>query len=580
MKQTSSMMYITKKFAFPLWEWYLGGLIFMGITSYITLEIPTLSKQVINALVNDPGNISSLEGLSLLIISLGLLQIAVRSISRILIFKPGRQLEANIRNYFFSRFLQLPQSFIDNFGMGDLISRLSNDIGKLRAFYAFGILQMMNIFFLTIFSLQRMIETHLMLTVYTLIPLLTMILVARIGTPRLHAAADEGNRNRGTLTNKVTEAFVNVHTVQSYVANEAFINRMEEENLNVYNSNLRMVLIRSLMFPMIMLLAGFSSIVVLYYGGLEITAGRLSVGDIMAFMAYLGILGFPLAALGMVITLTQSAKAATQRLQELASEEIERAHKTPTKQSIANTDTAPLLEIKNLSFTYPTHEEEKQRDMALQNINMIVMDGEKIGLCGPVGGGKSTLFQLITRIYEPPEGTIFWRGQDVLSLEPEKLRQNIGYALQTAHLFSDSIKNNLLFGHDNKTFTEEVVNATKAAQIYDDIEEFPNKWETEIGEKGVRLSGGQKQRLALSRILLAHPKLYLLDDITSALDQKTEASVLEEIEKTKNSMIICSHRVSALKSCDKIFLLQEGKIISSGSLQDLKEQSSESFLSE
>ncbi|MEZ4742995.1 MAG: ABC transporter ATP-binding protein [Bdellovibrionota bacterium] len=576
--KTSSLLKISRQFAFPLWRWYLIGTIVLGLTNYVMLEIPELSKQVINGIV-EKQNFGELKTITIVIILLGALQMLIRSLSRVLIFWPGRVLEADIKDFYFARFMKLPQTFFEKFGMGDLISRLSNDIGQLRVFYAFALLQLLNLIYLTVFILTKMISVHWQLTTFCLLPLGLMVIITKIGIPKMHYYSRINQDAVGRLTNKVTEAFVNIHTIQANSAKESFINRIEAENKSVFDSNMKLVIVRMVLFPLMVLFSGFSFLIVLYYGGQEVTRGNLTIGDIMAFNVYIGLLTFPLTALGIIIAIYQRAKTATDRLTELDRSEIEGAT------SVQNHDNRqehiklqPLLEIKNLCFKF--NNEQEQENEVLSNINITIYPGEKIGICGKVGSGKSTLFNLITRIYDPPKGTIFWKGQDILSMSPEELRKNIGYALQSAHLFSESIAENLVFGTDIKPDDPQVFQAAKLAKIYDDIQSFPESWNTQIGEKGVRLSGGQKQRIALARIFIRTPEIFLLDDVTSALDHTTEQAIIEHIYTMNRTMVIASHRSSALQKCDKIYIFDQGHIIAQGNLESLKISNSDAFLSE
>jgi ATP-binding cassette subfamily B protein len=577
-RTNDTLLNFSKQFAFPLWPWYLAGTVALAVTNIITLEIPDLSKKVIDGMTSGLDG-SDLRVISLGIIGLGILQMVIRALSRILIFWPGRVLETDVKNFYFSRFMKLPQTFFEKFGMGDLISRLSNDVGQLRVFFAFALLQVLNLIFLTLFTVGKMVSVHWQLTALCLLPLGLMVIITRYGVPKMHEFSKENQDATGRLTNRVTEAFVNVHIIQANSAYKSFLKRIEEENQAVYDSNIRLVIIRMVVFPMMTLLTGFSYLVILYYGGMEVTRGRITVGDIMAFNAYIGLLSFPLTALGIVIALYQRAKTATERLSELDGSGLEIGIDAPRSNDAKRIpDPTPLLEVRNLSFAYDGKSED--RPQALKNISFKIYSGKKLGICGPVGSGKSTLFNLIVRIYSPPPGTIFWQGRDVLEINPEQLRCEIGYALQQPHLFSDSIEANLHFGIPGARSPARLEEAARAAQIYDDITSFEKGWKTEIGEKGVRLSGGQKQRLALARLFIRDPEIFLLDDVTSALDHTTEQRIINYIFSTKKSLVIASHRGSAIQFCDEVLLLKNGQIAAQGSYQDLRDRYQDAFLAE
>ncbi len=557
----TSIYSITRKFAYPHWRWYLGGIVALCVTNLIALEIPQLSKDIVNNL-SETAKFGHLENLALAIIGLGFLQMLIRAISRILIFWPGRQLEAEVKNDYFQRFFTLPHSFFEHFGMGDLISRLSNDVGQLRVFYAFAVLQIVNLLALSVFTISKMLTIHPQLTFLCLAPLALMVLITRYAVPRFHLYSRRSQETLGHLTNKVTEAFVNVITIKNNTAEDQFSERISEEIEHVYKANIKLIAIRTLIFPAMVLLTGFSFLIVLFYGGREVIEGRLTIGDIMAFNIYIGMLSFPLTAVGIVIAIYQRARTAVDRLAELDQAEPEKIHLDLDRPSLKDSKPA-LLKVSHLKFRYPSDSEEgksNERKLALHDISFEVFAGQKVGITGPVGSGKSTLFQLITRLYDPEPGMIFWHGKDILSLDPRHLRQQIGYAQQSVHLFSDHIRNNLAFGTGLEDDQAKLDEAARQACVLNDIEQFPDAWLTEIGEKGVRLSGGQKQRLSLARIFLRHPELFILDDTTSAVDQSTEQAMINNIIATKRTVILSSHRSSALRHCDLIIVMRDGQI--------------------
>jgi ATP-binding cassette subfamily B protein len=566
----------TKRFALPLWPWYAGGFLLLAAVNLVSLQIPQLAKIIINSLTTG-ADLNGLRGVALAIVGLGFLLIIIRSLSRIVIFWPGRRVETASKSYFFGRVLRLSEEFFTSHGMGDLISRLANDIAQLRAFYAFGVLQVLNVIFLTVFAIARMASVHLMLTICSLIPLGVMFIITRFAMPRMHTYSRDNLAALGTLTNRVTEAFVNVHVIQANGATPSFAARVEAQNAEVLRTSLRLVYVRMFVFPLMTCLAGVSQLIVLFYGGQEVIAGRLSVGDILAFNVYIGLLTFPLSAMGIILALYQRAKTALERIGdiELAVPQGRLSAEPGSNSDAPQQQPPPLLEVRGLSFRFPssaTSSENEPTPLVLDDVSFSLAPGGRLGLFGSIGSGKSTLFNLITRIYEPPAGTIFWRGVDVRSLEPTALRQEIGYALQQVHLFSASIRANLAFGLTPVPPEVVLEEAARGAQILPEILAFAQGWDTEIGERGVRLSGGQKQRLALARLLVRKPPLLLLDDVLSALDQVTETKLLEYIYGVGSGLIIASHRGSALERCDQILILEHGKIAARGCYLDLVER--------
>ncbi len=564
---------MTRRFALPEWRWYLGGIIALALTNVLTLEIPQFAKFIVNNIDSKPRD--ELAHTALLIVGLGALLIIIRSLSRVLLFWPGRKIETTLKSHLFGRLMTLPSAFYLRHGMGDLISRLANDVGHLRVFYAFAVLQTLNLVFLLVFTLNQMMSVHVGLTLAALTPLLLMLGIITLTMPKLHRYSKLNQEALGRLTNRVTESFVNVHVLQANAATEAFLQRTERENFAVYDSNMKLLVVRQIMFPMMAFLANISQVAVLFYGGFLVVNSAITVGDIMAFNVYIGYLSFPLSAVGIVLSIYLRAKTAIERLADI---EATAPESTGVAQGATGASAPqPLLAIRRLNFQYPTSvasspapgQEHPQQPFRLENIDLDLARGKRLGLCGPIGCGKTTLLQLIARLYDPPARTVYFNGQDICTLSPQELRTQIGFAQQTVHLFSDTIRNNLLFGLVELPSEADILRAADLACIRSEIEAFPQGWDTEIGERGVRLSGGQKQRLALARIFLRRPAIVLLDDVLSAVDQTTEQRLINAIDAHFPAAIIASHRISALRRCDEVVLLKQGQIADRGSFSEM-----------
>lgn len=556
----------SRRFAKPLALWYIGGFVILAGVNLITLEIPQLAKEVVNDLIAHPDGSAApaahIVGTTYAIIGLGFLLIISRTLSRVVIFWPGRKLETGLKAHLFDKVIRAPQSFFLQHGLGDLISRLSNDVGQIRAFFAFGLLQILNVIFLLVFTITKMASMHATLTVLTLVPLLSMLVISRIAMPKMHRLSRENQEALGALTSKVTEAFVNVHVVQANAAEDAFTARSAPENERVYRTNVQLIVIRTVIFPLMTCLSGLSQLAVLFYGGHEAIAGRLTVGDILAFNVYIGMLTFPLTAIGIILPLYQRAKTGLERIGVIDEAAAEGARTSASTTDDTSTNT--LLNVRGLTYTHPG-----ASDAAVSGVSFSVAPGKKLGLFGRVGSGKSTLLGLIARLADPPPGTIHLDGKDVLALDPRFLRHEVGYALQQAHLFSDTISANLALGAEPAPTQGDLEAAARAAQILPEIEAFKDGWNTQIGEKGLRLSGGQKQRLALARLFLRRQKLILLDDVLSAVDHSTERRLIDHINSLGCAMIIASHRGSALKRCDEILIMERGTIVDRGRFDEL-----------
>jgi ATP-binding cassette subfamily B protein len=553
----------SRRFALKLWPWYVIGLVFLALTNMITVKIPEFAAKVTDGLGQEPQ--SSLSSWALIIVGLGFAQFVCRSLSRVFIFWPGRSIEAASKTSLFAHTIRLPKSFLDSLGVGDIISRLSNDLGQLRVFFAFGMLQIFNLFFLTIFTVSQMWHKNPKLTLICLSPVILMVFISRVLMPKLSWYSRLQQEALGELTNKVTESFVSIHLVKTNAAEKSFAERAAKKVELVYQSNIKLIFIRTVLFPLVGTLATISQVIVLFFGGHEVMAGRLSVGDILAFNVYLVTLAFPITSLGIIISIYLRSKTALQRLDTLASTDEECAIQKTEHAAPAT----PFLQVRNLTFEYPLQGGNK-RQLALKNISFSVEKGEKIGICGPVGSGKSTILKLLTRLYDPPEASIFLDGVDLLAIDQEVIRKRIGYSLQEAHLFSDSIRGNVIFGvSDDFVQEHDLDEALEKASILHDIARLPRGLDTQIGERGVRLSGGQKQRLALARMFFRNYEVWLLDDSLSAVDANTETKIIKHLFESDRTMIISSHRRGPLEMCDRIFYFEQGSIVEQASYREL-----------
>lgn len=557
------------------WPWYLSGSAALAGTTFVTIQIPQLAKSIVNLIAAGDSfgsAISKAREFALLVVGLGFLQMIIRAMSRILIFWPGRKLETSSKDIIFSSALRIADRNLRKFGMGDLVSRIANDVGHLRVFFAFGILQIANLIFLSIFVITKMFQVHPGLAGACLVPLAGTFLVFRIVMPRLHKFSLENQAALGRLTNRVTEAFVNFHVIAACGAQEAFVRRTDGENEKVYATNIQVLMLRMVAFPLMTCLAGLSQLVVLFYGGLQVQSGQLSVGDILAFNVYIGLLSFPLTAMGIIAAVFQRAKTALTRLAEIdgapkEGDDSPVSYVPPTR--TPSHVKQPFLEIRSLSHSYGGKTLFSGNPFELSALNFTMSERRKIGVFGAIGSGKSTLFNLITRIIEPPAGTVFLNGVDVVSMTPQVLRAEIAYGMQSVHLFSDTIRANITFGIAPTPSQLQIEKACEQAQILAEINGFEHSWDTQIGEKGLRLSGGQKQRLALARIFLRKPKLMLLDDVLSAVDQSTESALMTAIFAQNSALLMASHRPSALKLCDEIIVMRNGILIDRGTYDEL-----------
>ncbi len=565
---TTPLTRFGRLYALPQWKFYVGGTLALIITNIIVLEIPQLAKQVINAVAAGTA-LAGMTQISLAIIGLGMTQVVIRTMSRMLIFWPGRTLEAAVKQGIFAHILQVPASKMLTFTIGDLTSRLNNDVTQLRIFFAFGVLQLLNVICISIFTVTKMASIDSTLTLLAISPMLLMLALTRAMMPKLYKSMRENTEALGRLTGRVSEAFSQVHIIQTMNAVETMVARVEPDNEAIFNSNIRTIWIRTLTWPVMIILIGLSQYATLAWGGRQIIAGTLTVGDIMAFNIYIGMLTFPFASLGIILNVYQRAKPASERLETLTALPSEGSTLTSISSKTAHSASgqvhAPLLEVRHLGFTWPDQRK------ALEDISFTVMPGERIGIYGVIGSGKSTLFNVITRLQEPTSGSVFVKCQDATTMTPKEVRSVIAYGLQQPLLFSDTVRTNLCLGLDETTVSDTTIEAaTRKAQIYDDIMRLPDGFETTIGEKGIKLSGGQKQRLALARLLMRPAEVIILDDVLSAVDHETEHRLIDALLKTQSALIIASHRMSILAPCNKVLVMRSGHVIATGTFEEVR----------
>lgn len=542
----------TRKFVAPYWQWYAAGLAALIVTTWLTIMIPQYSKTVVDGIVEGEPT-EKLVTVSLMIIMLGLGQMLIRTLSRILIFWPGRKVEVDLKTYFFGKLIRLPMRFFQSNTTGDMVSRLANDIAQLRAFYAFGALQAINVTLLGTFIFYQMATVSLKLTLACLAPLSLIGVILRFGIPRMFALAREEQRLLGALSGAIAEVWSHIHTIKAQTCEDSFERRISAVNDDWFETELKLEKIRAIIFPSTLQLVSLTLVVILFVGGHEVIGGKMTVGDLVAFNIYIGMLGFPLAAIAIVVSLTQRARSALQRLEEIELEPQEA--RTPLV-TVPLSTCNEALQINGLSFTYPDGER-----AAVRGASLTIARGDIIGLTGEVGCGKTTLLELIVRLHIPPPNTIMVNGRDVHDWPLKELRQTVGLVAQNTFLFSDSIAGNLEAAAGRKLSQEEMYGVLEQTEIATEVRNFPDGLDTQIGEKGVRLSGGQKQRLALAQMLLRDPAIYLLDDSSSGIDLETERALLTHLAGQGKTMLIVSHRDEILRRCQRVGVMADGKIV-------------------
>jgi ATP-binding cassette subfamily B protein len=476
----------------------------------------------------------------------------------------SRHVEFDLKNEVFKHYEELDQNFYKRNRTGDLMSRISEDVGKVRMYVGPAVMYTINTVIRFAIVIIYMYNVSPRLTLYTILPLpLLSYIIFKLST-EINVRSTTFQQYLSKISSFTQEIFSGVRVVKAYALENQYQKNMVDLANESKTKSMDLAKVQSLFGPLMIALIGVSNLVVIYFGGMMYIDGTIkSIGTIAEFILYVNMLTWPVASIGWVSSLVQEAEASQKRINEFLKVQPEIKNKT-TENSIINGE----IHFKNVTFTYEDNE-----ITVLDNISFTIKKGETLAVLGKTGSGKSTILSLITRMYDIKNGNILIDGKNIDKVNLYDLRNSIGIVPQDAFLFSDSIKNNIKFGKENAT-DEEVFNAAKTAVVHDNIMNFNNQYETVLGERGITLSGGQKQRVSIARAIIKNPEILLFDDCLSAVDTETEEQILNNllnISKDKTTIIV-SHRVSSAKNADKIIILEEGKIIQEGSHNQLINQ--------
>lgn len=473
----------------------------------------------------------------------------------------SRLIEYDLKNEIYEHYQKLDFGFYKKNRIGDLMNRISEDVTQVRQYLGPGLMYNINLIVLFPLCIYWMMQTNVKLTLIVLIPLPLLSFIIYKVSSKINYASKKVQEQQSNISNSVQENFSGIRILKAYLREAESEAKFNETAQEYKKRTMKMVLIESLFLPSITFLISISVLLSIYVGGLMSYTGEIKVGDIIAFIMYINMLTWPFASVGWVTSMIQRASASQERINEFLKFKPE--IQTQTNDSLNSIN---AIRFENVSFTY-----ENSGIVALKNLNFTINKGEKIGIVGKTGSGKSSLLYLITRQFDVTSGTLYVNEKPIQEVNLNEYRRKTGVVPQEVFLFSDTIKNNLSFGINDREITEEeLVEASKKAHVYHNIERFKDKFETELGERGVNLSGGQKQRLSIARALIRKPELLLLDDCLSAVDTETEEKILNSLESIKNkTVIIVSHRISSLRMADKILVLKEGEIVENGSHEEL-----------
>lgn len=473
----------------------------------------------------------------------------------------SREIEFDLKNEIYQQYQRLSLDFYKSNRTGDLMSRISEDVSKVREYSGPALMYTINTLTLFLIALFLMFKSAPTLTLYTLIPLPILSYVIYILSRKIHIKSTIVQQWLSKLSTFSQETFSGISVIKSYGIETAVNTDFEDLSSESRQKNLDLVKIQALFFPLMIFLIGLSNIIVIYIGGKQYMDGTIeSIGVIAKFIIYVNMLTWPVATIGLVTSTVQQAEASQGRINEFLKLE-------PT---IKNTTLEPTpitgrIEFKNVSFIYPD-----TQIQALNNVSFTLNANETLAIIGKTGSGKSTILDLIGRLYDVNSGQIIIDKTPIEKLNLNTLRDSIGYVPQDAFLFSDTIKTNIKFGKEDAT-DEEVKEAARNADVHKNIKKFSKGYDTVLGERGITLSGGQKQRISIARAIIKSPKILLFDDCLSAVDTETEEKILNNLAKISQdkTTIIVSHRISSAKNADKIIVLEDGKISEIGTHDEL-----------
>jgi ATP-binding cassette subfamily B protein len=552
-----------KTYVWRYWRRYFLGAICLLITATLVMWIPWWIREAVR-IIEHGGSLHDVTWYAVVIALAAVSQGFVRTFSRALIFNAGRDVEYDLRNDLFAHLQKLPRSFYHAQRTGDLMSRLINDISAVRVMLGPGILNFVNAPLYFVYALGLMLSMDVRMTLAALVPLPVLIFAVGKFRGRILKASFEVQQQMSVLSSHVQENLSGMHVVKAYTQEEPQTRQFVELNQVYQAKSMELAQLRGIINPVMQGISGLTIVIVIGYGGLRVVRGDLLVADMVAFIAYLNVLAWPTAAFGWMLSLVERGRAAMKRLEEIL--KVEPAIKSPDV-PVTVRGLKHGIEFRNVSFAY---DPKRNGHAALQNVSFSLPVGKTVALVGRIGSGKSTVAQLVARLYDVSGGEILIDGQDVRKCSLRAVRQMIGYVPQDPFLFSTSLRRNLAFGRDDAS-EEELGRAAGLARLDRDLEIFPQGLNTVVGERGITLSGGQKQRATLARALVTDPPVLILDDCLSSVDAETEAVILhglKSILKDKTCLII-SHRISAVKEADEILVLDEGKIIERGNHQEL-----------
>ncbi|MBL0236975.1 MAG: ABC transporter ATP-binding protein [Saprospiraceae bacterium] len=566
-------LFTLNKYIFKYKNKLILGILFISLSNIFRILQPQAIRKALDEILlfikqnpelRDSHLLSySLMKFGLMVLGFALLMGLFMFFMRQTIIVMSRLIEYDLRSDLFNHYLILDTRFYKSNKIGDLMSRISEDVNKVRMYLGPAVLYGINLISLFIIVIITMFNVNFWLSVYCLLPLPFLSFIIYKVSNTINKRSEKIQKQLSRLTSLSQETFSGIRIIKSFNRENNWIHHFTNESSKQKEYSLSLNKIDALFFPSMFLLIGLSTLITIYIGGLNVFEGSVTPGNIAEFVMYITMLTWPVSAIGWCASIIQQAEASQKRINEFLSLQPD----INDSKSIQSLNPTLDIEFKDLNFTYPENQVQ-----ALHHLNVFIPEGEHVAIVGHTGSGKSTIAELLLRMYDPTSGSISIGNIELDQLKISSLRNNIAYVPQDVFLFSDSILENILLGAKHKDLPlDEIENFCKMACIHDEIIKFPNGYATQIGERGVSLSGGQKQRLSIARALIKSAKIVILDNCLSAVDTETEVKILKNLElycKGKTLMLI-THRLNQCKNMDRIIVLKDGQIAEIGNFEAL-----------
>ncbi len=543
----------------------LFGIFLLILIDLAQLIIPKIIQHAIDGIGKVGFTKTNLLYAGLAILLIALLMTLMRYFWRLFILGSAWFVDRNVRQDYFEHLMSLSANFFNHSKTGDLMAYAINDLRAIRMLVGFGFVIGVDIILLTIASLAFMIQINLRLTLLSIIPLPFLTIIIIVFGKKIHKRFDKVQKTFATMSGKVQESISGIRVVKAFVQEDSELQKISESAYDYVKENISLVRIQGMFHPSFMLIIGLSMMIVMVFGGEATMVGEITIGEFIAFFQYLGMFVWPMIAIGWVVNLYQRGTASLNRINKIFDEKPEIVDEAEVDHSIK--ELRGTIEYKDLSFSY-----DEKSPLIFDDISFKVNAGKTLAIVGRTGSGKSTVIDLLTRVYNPEKNSIYIDDKEIYNIPLQILRENIVMVPQEIFLFSQTLRDNIILGKPNAS-EEEIIRVTKQAQVYDDILDFRNGFDTMVGERGVTLSGGQKQRIAIARAILTNPNILILDDSLSAVDTKTEKNILDHLITLRRgkTTIIIAHRISSLQHSDNIIVLDDKKIVEQGTHEELLE---------